>query len=139
MTVEAGRARVQAHPSKIRETKWHEYTLRFVFGGVITAVVGIIGKAFGPVVAGLFLAFPAILPASLTLISKHEKERAAAIDALGAAMGSIGLIAFGAMIWILALRTAGALAILAASIVWLTVSVAVWLAYGECRRSSSHN
>ena len=63
MTVEAGHVRLEAHPSKIRETKPHEYVLRFVFGGVITAVVGMVGKAFGPAVAGLFLAFPAILPA----------------------------------------------------------------------------
>jgi uncharacterized membrane protein (GlpM family) len=133
MTVEAGRVHVEAHPSKIRETKWHEYALRFVFGGVITAVVGIIGKAFGPAVAGLFLAFPAILPASLTLVARHEGERAAALDALGAALGSIGLVAFGGMIWLLASQSAGWLAILVASVAWLVVSIALWLLYGEYR------
>lgn len=139
MTARAGHVHVEAHPAKIRETKWHEYALRFVFGGIITAVVGIIGKAFGPVVAGLFLAFPAILPASLTLISRHEGERAAALDALGAALGSIGLIAFGAMIWLLATRSAGWLAILVASVAWLSVSVALWLIYGEYQHRHHHS
>jgi Co/Zn/Cd efflux system component len=51
--------------------------------------------------------------ASATLIEKHEQERkeraglqgvrrgeqAAALDACGAALGSIGLMAFGAMVW----------------------------------------
>jgi hypothetical protein len=34
-------------------------------------VVGLIAARFGPVVGGLFLAFPAIFPASATLIEKH--------------------------------------------------------------------
>jgi hypothetical protein len=64
----------------------------------------------------LFLAFPAIFCASATLIEKHERERkeragvrgtrrgkeAAALDAAGAALGSFGLLAFGAAIWLLA-------------------------------------
>ena len=32
-------------------------------------------KRYGPGVAGLFLAFPAIFPAGATLIEKHEKEK----------------------------------------------------------------
>jgi hypothetical protein len=53
-------------------------------------------------VGGLFLAFPAIFPASATLIEKHEKERkqrdglkgayqaaeAVSVDAAGAAIGT---------------------------------------------------
>jgi hypothetical protein len=47
---------------------------RFVFGGLITVATGIIAKKFGPGMGGLFLAFPAIFPASATLVEKHEKE-----------------------------------------------------------------
>src|SRR5881398_2408468 len=85
-----------------------EYALRFLFGGLIPAVAGIIAKKFGPGVGGLFLAFPAIFPASATLIEKHEKQKkeseglrgterareAVSVDAAGAAMGSIGLLVF---------------------------------------------
>ena len=71
-------------------------------------MAGIIAKEFGPGIGGLFLAFPAIFPASATLIEKYERQKkekhslvettrgteAARIDAAGAAMGSIGLLAF---------------------------------------------
>ena len=70
-------------------------------------------KQYGPVVGGLLLAFPAIFPASATLIEKHEKEKkekqglngtlrgrqAASADAAGSAMGSLGLIVFAILIW----------------------------------------
>jgi hypothetical protein len=99
---------VRVDPSVIGQTKWHEYAVRFFFGGLITAVAGIIAKKFGAGIGGLFLAFPAIFPASATLIEEHEKKRkeekglqgtqrgreAASIDAAGAAMGSVGLTVF---------------------------------------------
>jgi hypothetical protein len=67
----------------------------------------------GPGFGGLFLAFPAILVSSVTLVQKHEREgkqqkgmsgevrgrQAAGADAAGAAMGSIGLIAFAVCVW----------------------------------------
>lgn len=126
--------------SAIRRTQWSEYAVRFVFGGLITALAGYIAKRYGPVVAGLFLAFPAICPATATLIEKHEEQRKhraglhgtargrtiAAVDTAGAAMGSIGLMAFGVVTW-LALPRLSACAVLAlAGVAWLTVSFAVW-------------
>src|ERR1051326_6710222 len=99
---------IKVDPSALKRTKWHEYLVRFAFGGLITTAAGIIAKKFGPEAGGLFLAFPAIFPASATLIEKHEIERkakkglagvtrgrqAASVDAAGAAMGSIGLLVF---------------------------------------------
>lgn len=117
---------VQILPERAHETKGWEYVLRFVFGGVVTAAVGVIGVAFGPVIAGLFLAFPAILPATITLIENHRGKRQAGVDALGASIGSVGLIAFGALLWLLAPRTIGVIAIAAATIVWFAVSAALW-------------
>jgi hypothetical protein len=83
---------------------------------------------------GLFLAFPAIFFASATLIEKHERERkqkkglrgerrgkdAAALDAAGAGLGSIGLATFAVIIWLCAARAP------LASIAWLAVSVSLW-------------
>jgi Co/Zn/Cd efflux system component len=99
--------------SALKQTRWHEYMIRFVLGGLATAVASLIAKKYGPETGGLFLAFPAIFSASATLIEKHERERkkraglkgarrgqqAAALDACGAALGSIGLMAFGAVVW----------------------------------------
>src|SRR5258708_15945510 len=90
------------------QSKWYEYVLRFAFGGTVTALAGIIAKRFGPEIGGRFLAFPAILPTSATLIEKHERQKkerngmqsgerggdAAGVDAIGALMGAIGLAAF---------------------------------------------
>ena len=105
---------VQFKPSALRQTRWYEYLVRFVLGGAMTVVAGLIAARFGPVVGGLFLAFPAIFPASATLIEKHVRQRkekaglpgarrgkeAAALDAAGAALGSFGLAAFGLVIWL---------------------------------------
>jgi len=99
--------------SALRRVKFHEYALRFLLGGSITVVTGIIAHKFGAAMGGLFLAFPAIFPASCTLIEKHEVEKksklgldgrvrgrkAAALDAVGAALGSIGLVGFAAVAW----------------------------------------
>jgi hypothetical protein len=63
--------------SSLRETKPHEYAMRFVFGGVCTVLAGLIAKRFGPTIGGLFLAFPAIFPAGASLIEDHEKKRKA--------------------------------------------------------------
>src|SRR3954464_581709 len=105
--------RIRIDLSSLRQTKWHDYAVRFLFGGLITAVAGIIAKKFGPGIGGLFLAFPAIFPASATLIEKHEREKkeslglsgaargrsAASLDAAGSSMGSIGLFVFAFVVW----------------------------------------
>ena len=123
----------------LRETSWREYLLRFGLGGVTTVVAGLIAAGFGPVIGGLFLAFPAIFPASATLVEEHVRERkekaglagarrgkeAAALDALGASLGSFGLAAFAAVIWLLIGRSA-VLVLTLATVAWLVVAVAAW-------------
>jgi hypothetical protein len=132
---------IQVDPSALGQTKWHEYAVRFLFGGLITAAAAIIAKKFGPSVAGLFLAFPAIFPASATLIEKHEKQKkenvglhgierarhAVSVDAAGAAMGSIGLLVFALIVWHFVPSHAAWMVLTAATIAWLTVSVSLWL------------
>ena len=124
---------VGADPSQVTSASWKDYAIRFIFGGAITALVGVLGKAFGPVVAGLFLAFPAILPASVTLVAEREGEEKAGVDAFGAAIGSVGLMAFGAIVWWLAARSAAWQVLLLASICWLVVSGVVWLLVGQSK------
>jgi hypothetical protein len=46
---------VQFKPSTLRQTRWHEYLVRFLLGGAMTVVAGLIAARFGPVVGGLFL------------------------------------------------------------------------------------
>jgi hypothetical protein len=126
--------------SAVRQTKWFEYATRFVFGGLITVATGMIAKKYGPSVGGLFLAFPAIFPASLSLVDKHTREKkerlglngknrgraAAALDARGSAKGTLGLLAFAlaAAQWLPSSSSWKVLPI--ALVVWLLVSVFVW-------------
>lgn len=137
---------VSAKLSALRETRWYEYAIRFVLGGATTVLAGLIGARFGPVVGGLFLAFPAIFPASATMIERHERERkekagllgvrrgqqAAALDALGATLGSIGLTAFAVVIWQL-IKVSPALALFLAMLFWFGVSILAWRARRRLR------
>ena len=126
--------------SAFGRTKWYEYVLRFAFGGAISVAAGLIAKKWGPGVGGLFLAFPAIFPASATLVEKHEKQKkqqhgldgtirgreAAGLDAAGAAIGSIGLIAFALVVWQLMPRLSTWLVMSCATLAWLVTSVLIW-------------
>src|ERR1700704_5640407 len=126
--------------SALGKTKWYEYALRFAFGGSITVAAGLVAKKWGPGVGGLFLAFPAIFPASATLMEKHEKQKkqqhgldgtirgreAAGLDAAGAAIGSIGLIAFAVVVWQLMPRLSTWLVMSCATLAWLVTSVLIW-------------
>jgi hypothetical protein len=132
---------IRFNSSALQQTRWYEYLVRFVLGAAMTVLAGLIAARFGPVVGGLFLAFPAIFPASATLIEKHVRERkekaglsgsrrgkeAAALDAVGATLGSFGLAAFGLVIWLL-IELSPLLALILATSAWLAVSVLAWKA-----------
>ena len=127
--------------SALKRTRWYEYALRFFFGGAVTVAAGLIAKHYGPRFGGLFLAFPAIFPASATLVEKHETDKkrragivdnsrgrkAAALDARGAALGSVGLACFALSLWRLLTLWNAALALLAALEIWLVLAVLLWL------------
>jgi hypothetical protein len=132
---------VEARLKHLKGIKPHEWALRFVFGGLCTMLAGLIANRFGPAVGGLFLAFPAIFPASASLIEKHETVRkqrvgmdgqtrgrmAAGIDAAGTTLACFGLAAFAAIVCKELPGHRGPTVIGAATVVWLFVSVALWL------------
>jgi hypothetical protein len=107
---------------------------------MITVITGLIARHYGPVIGGLFLAFPAILPAGATLIEKHEREKkrragirhtirgrlAAALDARGAAMGSLALAAFALVVWKLLPRHNAAATLAVALGLWFTLAILLW-------------
>lgn len=83
--------------SKIREAKPKELLVRFLLGAVVSIAAGIISKGVGPRLGGVFLAFPAILPASLTFVQAKEGTRKADRDAIGAVLGGLALVVFAAV------------------------------------------
>lgn len=120
--------KVRVDFSRLKQTKWHEYAVRFVFGGAITALAGFLGNKYGPSIGGLFLAFPAILPASITLIQQHEGKQAAWVEVVGAAIGSIGLLGFAIVVWVLAPQVVAWEVLLLATVIWFSVSAGLWMA-----------
>jgi hypothetical protein len=111
----------------LKETKAFEYALRFVFGGIVAVVATLIAKSAGPVAGGFFLAFPAMLPASLTLVGRRDGRECAYDDARGACVGSVGMAAFAAVVWLLATaRVPGVVPLALALTVWSVVAVSSW-------------
>jgi uncharacterized protein DUF3147 len=132
--------RIKVDPKSLRQTKWYECAIRFVLGGAITVIAACLAKKFGPGVGGLFLAFPAIFPASATLVEKHEAEKkaqkglhgekrgrdAAALDAAGAVMGTVGLALFALVVWVLLPEHSVWLTLLGAALLWFVSSCCLW-------------
>ena len=142
---------VKMSPSALKRTRWYEYGIRFVLGGLATMLAGVMGARFGAATGGLFLALPAIFCASATLIESHERrakekagfngrrrgQEAAALDAAGAALGSIGLVAFAAVFYV-TVSVSSAAAFAAAILAWGVVSVSAWWSRRKFRTVSHH-
>ncbi|MGH7765174.1 MAG: DUF3147 family protein [Candidatus Dormibacteraceae bacterium] len=114
------------HPEEIRSHKFKDYAARFCFGAAISLVAGLIGMRFGPHVGGIFLGFPAILPASLTLIQKKSGRTEAAIDSEGAVLGSLALLAFAGFTWLFAVNLGVPWTLVLALAVWLGIAVLLY-------------
>ena len=107
----------------------------------MTVAGGLIARQWGPVLGGLFQAFPANFPASATLSESHEMQRkrqigrdgrnrgrkAAALDALGATLGAIGLAAFAMVLWRFLPAHSSWAALALAVAAWAVVSGLLWI------------
>jgi hypothetical protein len=132
--------RVSTNFSALKQIKWYEYGVRFVLGGAVTLTAGLLAKRYGPVFGGLFLAFPAIFPAAATLLEKNQlrKKRragimhtargrqAVALDASGAALGSVGLATFAIVSWKLLPVWKTGYVFVVAVMGWALVSYTLW-------------
>ena len=121
----------------LRRVRAWEYLLRFAFGGAVTVATALVARAGGPDVGGLFLAFPAILPASLTLVARHDGRRQATQEARGAFLGAFALAAFAVVAELLAPRTAPAVTLLTATATWLVTAVLAWTIHERLRHLGS--
>lgn len=124
----------------LKEGRWYEYVVRFLLGGIATMLAGVIADVFGPEYGGLFLAFPAVFCASVSLVERHEQRRkaekgltgerrgklAAALDSNGAAIAGIGLAAFGICVFLFAMRPTTSL--VSGLIAWCLISYGLWRA-----------
>jgi Protein of unknown function (DUF3147) len=131
---------VQCKLSAIKGIRPNEWAIRFLFGGAVCVLAGLISKKFGPEIGGLFLSFPAIFPAGASLVEAHERKHkaragmdgaqrgrtVAGIESAGAAIGCLGLAGFAVVCWLFLPRLAPLAVFALATLVWLAGSVALW-------------
>jgi hypothetical protein len=124
----------------LAQVKVHEYVTRFLLGGATCVATGLIAQKCGPVVGGLFLAFPAIFPASATLVEEHERQRkakagilftvrgrlSAALDARGASMGALALLLFAVIVWKQLPSHNAGFVLAAATVAWAALAGTIW-------------
>jgi uncharacterized membrane protein len=111
---------------KLHGIQFGEYLIRFAFGAGVSVVAGIVTLVFGARFGGVFLAFPAILPATLTLVEKKEGTRRADKNAGGAVLGGVALIIFAALTFLL-LNTDAPLALAVAVVGWSVTAMTLYL------------
>jgi hypothetical protein len=115
----------------LAKPKAREYLIRFFFGGAVALLASITSKALGDFAGGLALAFPAILPAALTLVKQHDGRQQAADDARGARFGAAGLTAFAVIVFACA-NEGPLVALPLAMLAWSTTAgICWWLSYGR--------
>src|SRR5215218_8016064 len=118
---------IGAQVEKVRHLRSRDLVVRFVFGAITSAVAGSLSILFSPIVGGVFLAFPAILAASLTLIAEEEDTTETREDGRGAVVGALGMAAFAAIGVAAFTKIAWPLALAAACCAWAIVAIGLYL------------
>jgi small-conductance mechanosensitive channel len=116
-----GRPRLRR--AKIRQVGPRDLAVRFVAGALTSVAAGAATIGLSARVGGILLAFPAILAASLTLIEQQENSAEAREDARGAVLGGFALAAFAAVAALTFGPLTGGLALVLASLAWVSVAV----------------
>jgi hypothetical protein len=122
-----GGEQIQLRAGELKQAPIRNWLIRFGFGAGVSALAGMVSAMAGPRVGGVFLAFPAILLASLTLVAKEDGARQARNEARGATLGTFGLIGFAGAVavtlpgWPLWAALAGA------SAIWTVIALGGYL------------
>lgn len=114
------------NPGRARQVSLRHLLVRFGFGAATSAVAGTISIVWNSKTAGIMLAFPAILAASLTLIADEESRRAAREDARGAVLGGIGLGAFATVGYVAFGHLPSVLVLVLALLAWVCVACGLY-------------
>jgi hypothetical protein len=113
-------------PGRLGRLRPGEYLIRFALGAAIAIASGLVSLNLSARFGGSFLAFPSILPASLTLIQKKEGIDRADRSAIGAVLGAVGLVVF-AMIGEAAFGHLGPFIVLVLALAgWVVTAVALY-------------
>ena len=112
---------------KLVKPEWGQLAIRFAFGAAIAVAAGLVGLKWGARPGGVFLAFPAILPAALTLLERSAGVSKTETDALGAGAGAVALLLFAMVVAVLGQRL-GVLSVLVAAGAWTAAALGLFAA-----------
>lgn len=118
--------------SGLKKVKPRDLAIRFAFGAAVAVVAGIASLTLGSAAAGPLLAFPAILPATLTLMEKEDGESKTIHDLQGSVLGAVGMCAFAVVAWSMLGRLPLVVALLLALAAWAVTSgglYVIWAFY----------
>ena len=107
-----------AHLRKLGELRTRELAVRFVFGSLASLLAGLVSITVGARAGGLFLAFPAIVVAGLSLVEKKEGRSRARDNAHGAIIGAVAVAVFAVISAMMLARTNSLLALGLALLGW---------------------
>ncbi len=110
-------------PGKLRDLKPRALAIRFAAGAATSILAGVASLIFGARPAGILLAFPAILAASLTLIEEQENSVDAREDARGAVVGGLALAVFAVVAALAFTGLPTGLALVLAAAAWLLAAL----------------
>jgi hypothetical protein len=115
------------HPGALHDLPVSDLLVRFGFGAAISAVAGVVSVLAGSEPGGILLAFPAILPATLTLIEKEESERQAEDLDVGSILGAAALASFAIVVWQYMDGGSALVVLVLATTAWLFSAVVLYL------------
>jgi Protein of unknown function (DUF3147) len=121
--------------AKLREVRLGDIEVRFAFGAAVSILAAVIGSVFGDAAGGMFLAFPAILPAALTMLEQKDGPQEALHDQRGALLGALGMVAFAVAAALGFSRWPSGLVLVAAAAAWSATSVTIYLLVASWRRA----
>jgi PncC family amidohydrolase len=126
--IEIDRAKMGADPSGLGRISPRDLAVRFGFGAAVSVVAGLVGLTLGQRAGGMLLAFPAVLPAALTLIESREGTSEAISDVRGAVVGAVGMVVFALTVLALAgrIHPSGALGV--AVVAWTVTAIGLYFA-----------
>lgn len=120
---------VGIHWLSIRHLSLSDLAIRFVFGAVISIAAGVVAMLAGSETGGLLLAFPAILPATLTLVEKDEGERKAEELDVGSVLGAAALSAFALVVWQYIPALSAPIVLLMGTGAWMVAATVLYVAF----------
>lgn len=112
---------------RLRKSGIGDMAVRFAFGAAISVLADVVTAALGVRIGDMFLAAPAILPATLTLIERGQGRPRAVFEVSGAVMGAVALVGFALVAWALLGAVGAAVALLAALVAWIGLALTLYL------------